>query len=126
MKRNNKKGFTIVELVIVIGVIAILSAVLIPTFSGVTKDAKDAANKAEARNQYTQFMSDIDNVDKHVDYVKLVDDEDNATYYDVANGFELVKEADVHGYVISGADNSEPTLEGCADQTTCPTHKPAN
>ena len=36
MKRNNKKGFTIVELVIVIAVIAILSAVLIPSFGGVT------------------------------------------------------------------------------------------
>lgn len=40
MKRNNKKGFTITELVIVIAVIAILAAVLIPTFSGVIKKAK--------------------------------------------------------------------------------------
>ena len=40
MKRNNKKGFTIVELVIVIAVIAILAAVLIPTFSSIIKKAK--------------------------------------------------------------------------------------
>ncbi|MDY5678144.1 MAG: prepilin-type N-terminal cleavage/methylation domain-containing protein, partial [Eubacteriales bacterium] len=40
MKKNNKKGFTIVELVIVIAVIAILAAVLIPTFSSVIKKAK--------------------------------------------------------------------------------------
>ena len=40
-KLNNKKGFTIVELVIVIAVIGILAAVLIPTFSGVI----DSANK---------------------------------------------------------------------------------
>ena len=46
MKRNNKKGFTIVELVIVIAVIAILAAVLIPTFSGVIEKAnKSSANK---------------------------------------------------------------------------------
>ena len=37
MKNSNKKGFTIVELVIVIAVIAILAAVLIPTFSGLVK-----------------------------------------------------------------------------------------
>lgn len=43
MKRN-KKGFTIVELVIVIAVIAILAAVLIPTFSSVI----DNANKSSA------------------------------------------------------------------------------
>ena len=41
MKRNNKKGFTIVELVIVIAVIAILAGVLIPTFSGIVKNAKE-------------------------------------------------------------------------------------
>ena len=33
MKASKKRGFTIVELIIVIAVIAILAAVLIPTFS---------------------------------------------------------------------------------------------
>ena len=41
MKRSNKKGFTIVELVIVIAVIAILAAVLIPTIAGLVKKALD-------------------------------------------------------------------------------------
>ena len=35
MRNTNKKGFTIVELVIVVAVIAILAAVLIPTFSSI-------------------------------------------------------------------------------------------
>lgn len=35
-----KNGFTIVELVIVIAVIAILAAVLIPTFSNLVKKAQ--------------------------------------------------------------------------------------
>ena len=35
-----KKGFTLVELVIVIAVIAVLAAVLIPTFSGIVNRAK--------------------------------------------------------------------------------------
>ena len=48
MKRNNKKGFTITELVIVIAVIAILAAVLIPTFSGVIDKAKKSAADQEA------------------------------------------------------------------------------
>ena len=39
MKNKLKKGFTIVELVIVIAVIAILAAVLIPTFSSITNSA---------------------------------------------------------------------------------------
>ncbi len=44
MKRNNKKGFTIIELVIVIAVIAILAAVLIPTFSSIIKKANTSAD----------------------------------------------------------------------------------
>ncbi len=54
MKRNNKKGFTIVELVIVIAVIAILSAVLIPTFGGIMDKANKSAAEQMARNGYTE------------------------------------------------------------------------
>jgi len=39
MRNTNKKGFTIVELVIVVAVIAILAAVLIPTFSSIIRKA---------------------------------------------------------------------------------------
>ena len=57
MKRNNKKGFTIVELVIVIAVIAILSAVLIPTFGGIISDANKSAVQQAARNAYTELYA---------------------------------------------------------------------
>ncbi len=46
---KNRKGFTIVELVIVIAVIAILAAVLIPTFSGIIQKANESAAMQEAR-----------------------------------------------------------------------------
>ena len=58
MKKLNKKGFTITELVIVISVIAILSAVLIPTFSGVIGKSKDSAAVQDAQNAYTQYLFD--------------------------------------------------------------------
>ena len=41
MKRSTKKGFTIVELVIVIAIIAILAAVLIPTFVSLIQKANE-------------------------------------------------------------------------------------
>ena len=53
IKRNNKKGFTIVELVIVIAVIAILAAVLIPTFAGVIKKAQESADIQAVRQMNT-------------------------------------------------------------------------
>ena len=49
MKNTNKKGFTIVELVIVIAVIAILAAVLIPTFVGLVNKANLSADQQAVR-----------------------------------------------------------------------------
>lgn len=52
---KNRKGFTITELVIVIAVIAILAAVLIPTFSSLISKANKSAALQEARNYYTEY-----------------------------------------------------------------------
>ena len=58
MKKMNKKGFTIVELVIVIAVIAILAAVLIPTFSNVVDKAQNSAALQEVKNAYTATIAE--------------------------------------------------------------------
>ena len=58
MKKMNKKGFTIVELVIVIAVIAILAAVMIPTFSGIVDKAKNSAALQEVKNAYTATITE--------------------------------------------------------------------
>lgn len=57
MKKKLKKGFTLVELVIVIAVIAILSAVLIPTFGNVISNANESAAKSEVSNAITQYTT---------------------------------------------------------------------
>ncbi len=60
MKRNNqKRGFTIVELVIVIAVIAILAAVLIPTYANLVKKANEAAALSDAKNLVTEMLANI-------------------------------------------------------------------
>ena len=58
MKKMNNKGFTIVELVIVIAVIAILAAVMIPTFSGVVTKAEQSAAVQEVKSAYTATLAD--------------------------------------------------------------------
>jgi type IV pilus assembly protein PilA len=58
MKQMNKKGFTIVELVIVIAVIAILAAVMIPTFSGIVDRANKSAALQEVKNAYTATIAE--------------------------------------------------------------------
>lgn len=54
--RKTKKGFTIVELVIVIAVIGILSAILIPTFVNLTSQAQEAAKKQQVSDAYTAYI----------------------------------------------------------------------
>lgn len=62
MKKSTKKGFTLVELVIVIAVIAILAAVLIPTFSGVIERANISADlqtlTASIESKYVEYVAD--------------------------------------------------------------------
>lgn len=58
IKKGFKRGFTIIELVVVIAVIAILSSILIPTFAGVTQEAKESAALANAKAAYTQYFYD--------------------------------------------------------------------
>ena len=53
MKASKKRGFTIVELIIVIAVIAILAAVLIPTFSNLISRANESVDIQAARNMNT-------------------------------------------------------------------------
>lgn len=48
--KTKKKGFTLIELVIVIAVIAILAAILIPTFASIVKKSKISSDVSLIRN----------------------------------------------------------------------------
>ena len=60
MELNKRKGFTIVELVIVIAVIAILAAVLIPNISNLVKKANASADESLVRNLNTALSMDVE------------------------------------------------------------------
>ena len=63
---KNKKGFTLVELVIVIAVIAILAAVLLPTFSNVIESAKQSSATQTATNAFKSYYA-TDSVARYTD-----------------------------------------------------------
>lgn len=50
LSKKKKKGFTLVELIIVIAIIAILAAIAIPKFGQITRDANIKADVATAKN----------------------------------------------------------------------------
>ena len=52
MKRNNKKGFTLAELLIVVAIIAVLVAIAIPVFTSQLEKSKQATDAANIRAAY--------------------------------------------------------------------------
>ena len=56
MKKKYSRGFTIVELVIVIAVIAVLAGVLIPTFASVVSKARESAELQDIKNEQKEQL----------------------------------------------------------------------
>lgn len=57
MKRNNKKGFTLAELLIVVAIIAVLVAIAIPVFTSQLEKSKEATDMANLRSAYAEVMA---------------------------------------------------------------------
>jgi len=110
-KNKTKKGFTLIELVIVVAVIAVLSAVLIPTFTGIITTAKVEKARANAKN--CSNLLKIEAAYRDVSYFSTEtakdilaekgydlksDVKDYSYYYNLGNNsVEFLKDSDVLG-----------------------------
>lgn len=82
-KLTNKKGFTLMEMLIVVAIIAVLVAIAIPTFNGALTKAKEATDVANIRAAYAEYQ------------VKAISGETNLTWNEPA---DLNYKGDDHGY----------------------------
>ncbi len=55
-RKTNKKGFTIMEMLIVVAIIAVLAAIAIPTFNSALVKAKESADVANVRAAYAEIQ----------------------------------------------------------------------
>ena len=54
--RKSEKGFTLMELLIVVAIIAVLIAIAIPVFSAQLEKAREATDAANIRSAYAEVM----------------------------------------------------------------------
>ncbi len=110
MKKSGKKGFTIVELVVVIVVIAILAAVLIPTISNLITKANRSADIQAVYNMNTALT--IESTGKN--YTSLQDalnalksaGIDGDHYKALADGYKFVWDSDLNRILYIDKDNN--------------------
>ena len=57
LKKMNKKGFTLAELLIVVAIIAVLVAISIPIFTAQLEKAKEATDMANIRSAYAEVQA---------------------------------------------------------------------
>lgn len=76
MKKKNNKGFSLVEIIVVLVIMAILVAVSIPALTGYIDEAKGKGNLTEARTAYISCqaaISEFGNPGTKLDGYKLAD-----------------------------------------------------
>ena len=97
---KNEKGFTLIELMIVLAIIGILSTIAVPSFLSYRSKAFDTTAKA-----------DLKNVMKFLDFYYLENDTYPATSDDLlAAGVNLSKDVSFTKYTIGTFGDGQPTV----------------
>lgn len=120
-KLNNKKGFTLAELLIVVAIIAVLVAISIPIFSAQLEKAREATDLANVRSAYaevianylTEEKSDTITVDARQTKPKWQTDSSNSTTHigtDIGGDGEVSVPAHVAGSQYTVTINSSGTV----------------
>ena len=107
-KFTNKKGFTLMEMLIVVAIIAVLVAIAIPTFNGALTKSKEAADLANIRAAYAEYQ------------VKAISGED-VKWDDRAIQKQMNYKGDSHGYKYTEKTGTTPAkVEYTAEKIETP------
>lgn len=84
-KKLNKKGFSLIELIIVIAIMAILAAIIVPTVINKVQEANESAAATEAQNLANAVQQDI---------IEIAAGGNDTTYVASVNGSTIALKAD--------------------------------
>lgn len=68
-----KKGFTLIELIVVIAIIGVLAAILVPAMLGYVKKSKITTANTTAKSIYNAFNSSLTDMDSEDYKIKTID-----------------------------------------------------
>ncbi len=87
-KSKSSKGYSLLEIVIVVAVLAVICAILIPVFAGVINTSSEISAAASIKNTYMAYITE--NPEANIDPQALVYSFDSVLYYMSENG-EYIK-----------------------------------
>ena len=93
--KENKKGFTLAELLIVVAIIAVLVAISIPIFTSQLEKAREATYAANIRSAYASASADV------LDDGKL----DTSSYTYSGNTYNVTYDADTQKITVTATIN---------------------
>lgn len=100
-KKNSKKGFTLMEMLIVVAIIGVLVAISIPVFSAQLETSREAVDTANMRAAKAEAL--VTYLDKNAAFTG---------YYDAVNG--AISDTTVAAYgkgTTSGTDGTDHTTQ---------------
>ena len=104
-KRKDHSGFTLMEMLIVVAMIAVLVAISIPTFTNILEKSRESADLANVRSAYAEVLvaaclDDSENAEKTVALKQKVD------------GWQSADTVNIGGIVHSTGQGDTPNWKG--------------
>jgi type IV pilus assembly protein PilA len=100
LKKRDERGFTLIELMIVIAIIGILAAIAIPQFSAYRARSYNSAAQADLRNAATAQEAYFVDEDTYTDALQTL----------IGTTYGLYTSKNVNLTITSGADNQAYTM----------------